>query len=305
MKRVSTAWVYVFALGIFVFGIAWPSVGPLAAEAGFGGDGLVAHWKFEAGSGNEVEDSSGNSNNGIIVPASALGPKWGTGKFAGSISFNGDNIVRISPSESLNKLKRQITVVAHIYPRSLWTPSSTAAYRRLWRKAARLAERLGMASNNEGSGWIGLVQRQWRETAHPDQYYLGYGQENNVLHYKWHLGLIGGTEVDLYRLPASQDKPVIGEWVHLAGTYNGDTGKTSLYVNGKLIGTELHVGEIRLDLESLNRPLVIGGEINGSNIDEPSNQFDGYVDDVRIYDRALSDEEIETLAENAKKEVTK
>ena len=27
----------------------------------------------------------------------------------------------ISPSEALNKLKRQITVVAHVYPRSLWT----------------------------------------------------------------------------------------------------------------------------------------------------------------------------------------
>ena len=57
--------------------------------------------------------------------------------------------------------------------------------------------------------------------------------------------------MSLYRLPEGQDKPVVGEWVHLAGTYNGETGKMSLYVNGKPIGTQTHVGEIRLDPESL------------------------------------------------------
>jgi len=45
--------------------------------------------------------------------------------------------------------------------------------------------------------------------------------------------------------------------VHLAG----------LYVDGELIGTQTHVGEIRLDPESLNRPLAIGAELNGGSID--------------------------------------
>ena len=167
-----------------------------------------------------------------------------------------------------------------------------------------------MATNNEeaqgssSTGYIAVVQRQWRETLHPDLYYLGYGPENNVLHYKWHLGLIG-EEVSLYRLPEGQDKPRVGEWVHLAGTYNGETGKMSLYVNGKLIGTETHVGEIRLDPESSNRPLAIGAELNGPNIDDLNGEFNGYVDEVRIYDRALSDEEIKTLAEEARRQVTK
>ena len=58
MKRPSTAWIIglVFALGIFLFGIAWPLVRPLAVEEGLGGDGLVAHWKFDEGSGNAVEE---------------------------------------------------------------------------------------------------------------------------------------------------------------------------------------------------------------------------------------------------------
>lgn len=305
LQRPRPAWITRrgFAAAIFLVGIAWPLVGASAADEGPGSGGLVAHWKFEEGSGNAVKDSSGNGNNGTIVPANAPEPKWGTGKFAGSIAFDGGAIVRIPSSESLNRLKGQITVLAHIYPRSLWTPPTI--YQRVWRKAVRSAERLlGMTTNDKEAGFIAVVQRQWREAGHPDLFYLGYGRENNVLLYKWHLGLTE-TEVSLCRLPGGQAEPVVGEWVHLAGTYNGETGKMSLYVNGKLIGSQTHAGEIRLDSESLNRPLVIGGELNGPDIDDASNEFNGYVDDVRIYDRALSGEEIEILAEEAGKQVTK
>jgi|GEM_PF-1594299 len=290
-----------FAIGIVLFGVALPLVGSFAAEMGTAGGGLVAHWKFEEGSGNAVKDSSGNGNDGTIVAANVPEPNWGTGKFAGSVSLSGgtNHHVMIPSSESLNKLKRQITVVAHIYPRSLWAPPTVV--QRIWRRAAHLAKKLlGIATNNEARGYISVVQRQWRETVHPDLFYLGYGPENNVLHYKWHLGLIG-AEVSLFRLPEGQDKPVVGEWVHLAGTYDGET--VSLYVNGKRIGTQTHVGEIRLDPESLNRPLIIGAELNGPNIDQVQGEFNGYIDDVRIYDRALSDVEIKTLAEEASKRV--
>jgi hypothetical protein len=304
-------------LGMFLFVIALAIVGPCSAEDKTVGGGLVAHWKLTEGTGDVVKDSSGEGNDGTIVPANTPAPKWGTGVFAGSVSFSGgnDHFIRIPPSASLNNLKRQISVVAFIYPRTLWSPDSysnryIAVVQRKWKKAVQLAEKLlGTATDSEkaqgssSTGFIAIVQRQWRETIHPDQYYLGYGPENNVLHYKWHLGLIG-DEVSLYRLPEGQDKPRVGEWVHLAGTYNGETGKMSLYVDGELIGTQTHVGEIRLDPESLNRPLTIGAELNGPSIDEPSGEFVGYIRDVRVYDRALSDEEIKTLAAEAREHVT-
>jgi len=95
------------------------------------------------------------------------------------------------------------------------------------------------------------------------------------------------------------------EWVHLAGTNNGETGEMSLYVDGELIGTETHIGEIRLDPESSNRPLAIGAELNGPNTDEPTGDFDGYIRDVRIYHRSLSDKEVKALAEQARRQMTK
>jgi len=291
--------------GMFLFVITLAVVGPCSAQDETVGGGLIAHWKFEEGAGDVVGDSSGESNDGTIVPANTPEPKWGTGYFAGSVSFSGgnDHFIRIPPSASLNNLKKKITVVAFIYPRSLWSPGSI--FQRGWKKAVKMTKNLlGMAQDTSSTGFIAIVQRQWRETTHPDQYYLGYGPENNVLHYKWHLGLIGGDEVSLYRLPKGQDKPRVGEWVQLAGTYNGETGKISLYVDGELIGTQTRVGEIRLDPESLNRPLTIGAELNGPSIDDPSGEFVGYVRDVRIYDRALSDEEVKTLAEEAARQVT-
>lgn len=291
--------------GMFLFIIASAGVGPCSAQDETVSGGLIAHWKFEEKAGDVVKDSSGEGNDGTIVPANTPEPKWGTGDFAGSVSFSGgnDHFVRIPPSASLNNLKKQITVVAFIYPRTLWTQGSTL--QRGWKKAVKVATKLlGVSQGSSSTGFIAIVQRQWRETMHPDQYYLGYGPENNVLHYKWHLGLMGGDEVSLYRLPKGQDKPRVGEWVQLAGTYNGETGRMSLYVDGELIGTQTHVGEIRLDPESLNRPLTIGAELNGPSIDDPSGEFVGYVRDVRIYDRALSDEEVKNLAEEAARQVT-
>src|SRR6478672_2027082 len=112
--------------GMFLFVIASAIVESCSAQDETVGGGLVAHWKFEEGAGDVVKDSSREGNDGTIVPANTPEPKWGTGNFASSVSFSGDNdhFVRIPASASLNNLKTQITVVAFIYPRTLWTPES-------------------------------------------------------------------------------------------------------------------------------------------------------------------------------------
>jgi hypothetical protein len=297
-----------FVLGIFV-GLA--IVGSCSAENKITSGGLIGHWTFAEGAGDIVGDSSGEGNHGTIVPTNTPKSNWGIGDFAGSLSFKGgDHFVRVPASASLNNLKRQITVTALIYPRTLWTPIDRyiSFAQRKWNTMVRWVERtLGMAGRAQSSpatGFIAIVQRQWRETIHPDQFYLGYGLENHALHYKWHVGLMD-DELSLYRLPEGQVEPKVGEWVHLAGTYDGATGKMSLYVDGELIGSQTRIGEIRLDPESLNRPLAIGAELNGSSTDEATGEFDGYIRDVRVYDRAVSDQDVKSLAEEAKRLVRK
>jgi len=73
-------------------------------------------------------------------------------------------------------------------------------------------------------------------------------------------------------------------WYHLVGTYDGDKLRT--YVNGSLVGTSVsYTGSIGTN----DQPLRIGKVyIYGDTY-----QFDGLIDEVRIYNRALGAEEIQ------------
>jgi hypothetical protein len=75
------------------------------------------------------------------------------------------------------------------------------------------------------------------------------------------------------------------EWHHLAAVYNGSV--MQLYIDGKLDGTQTWTGGI-----AKNNSEVLIGE----NVEQPNRCFDGLIDDVRIYNQALSESEIKALA---------
>lgn len=74
------------------------------------------------------------------------------------------------------------------------------------------------------------------------------------------------------------------EWIYLASTFDGNTVK--FYVNGNLVGQQNYNGSIFPDSKSLD----IGRDAHG-----PIEWMKGSIDDVRIYRRALSSDEIQTL----------
>jgi hypothetical protein len=75
------------------------------------------------------------------------------------------------------------------------------------------------------------------------------------------------------------------EWVHIAGVYDGNAVKC--YVNGQLSNSET-VGAITL-LQDEN-PLSIGDAV------DVDRAFFGKIDDVQVYDYALTDQEVAWLA---------
>ncbi len=81
--------------------------------------------------------------------------------------------------------------------------------------------------------------------------------------------------------------PTAGEWYHLAGVRDAVTGKLRLYVNGD------RVAEIdACSGGDSTGPLVIGrGKYNGGVTDF----WKGAIDQVHVYDRALSDDEVAAL----------
>jgi hypothetical protein len=79
------------------------------------------------------------------------------------------------------------------------------------------------------------------------------------------------------------------KWVHLAGTFNNDTLK--LFVNGYFIKSD--VCKSPFTFRDKN-PLFIGGNSNNKNL-SVLDCFKGCIDEVRIYRRALSENEIKLL----------
>jgi len=76
---------------------------------------------------------------------------------------------------------------------------------------------------------------------------------------------------------------VAGVWYHVVATYDGS--KWVLYLNGQPDGSKVESG----NLVSTTNALFFGSRMVGSNL------FDGLIDDVRIYSRALTASEIQTL----------
>ena len=95
------------------------------------------------------------------------------------------------------------------------------------------------------------------------------GRPSNVVN-------VGGT---VRQLSAGSHLPT-NTWTHLAATYDGSTQK--LYVNGVLVGSRSQTGAIALSSGALR---IGGNSVWGE-------YFTGYIDEVRIYNRALSQAEI-------------
>ena len=113
--------------------------------------------------------------------------------------------------------------------------------------------------------------------------------------YEWRMYIQGGlphlgiatTGVGSVVL-AGQSNVADGLWNHVAATYNGATGEAYIYVNGQQDGYLLQ-----------NDPVIpIGSTLRtaiGAIADTASagvNIFDGYIDDIRVYDEILSEAQI-------------
>jgi hypothetical protein len=79
----------------------------------------------------------------------------------------------------------------------------------------------------------------------------------------------------------------IRKWYHVAGTWNSST--LSIYLNGALYNS---VANGTLTSATLNQARIGSDSLGTANQD----YFDGYIDDVRIYSRALSASEVAQLS---------
>ncbi len=98
----------------------------------------------------------------------------------------------------------------------------------------------------------------------------------------WWLQTVGGTPNDYANMTSYV--PTLDEWQHIACTFNGSEMK--LYVNGVLKDSKARSGDI--DWSNLPIEARIGSYFD----DNEAYFFDGQIDDIRIYDRALNASQI-------------
>lgn len=219
-------------------------------------DGLIHRWKFDETSGTAADDSVG-SNNGTF--AGDVGPGWTTGLDGNALETVGD----------MGNTGNGYVDVGEI---TALNGASQITYSAWVRRNYNPDETIVIGRNKSG----------WTETA---------------AMYLWGDGYAGCNIGDNYYI----DTPAPGTgWYHLAmvfdGTQTGNANRLKCYVNG-VLATGTYSGTIPATIATasgtvLDKSFKIGGvNMYGSDL----YAGDGKVDDVRIYNRALSAEEISSI----------
>jgi hypothetical protein len=86
---------------------------------------------------------------------------------------------------------------------------------------------------------------------------------------------------------------VENRWYHVVGVIDSDDEIMKIYINGANVA-EIRDQNLSSGIRDTTGDLIIGNDFGASGATGP---FKGVMDDLRIYNRALSEEEIRILAE--------
>lgn len=221
---------------------AAPDVQPVAVNR----VGLVAHWRFDDGSGTRVADSSSNGNHGTLKNIDG-NRAWTNGRIGGALVLDGASWVSTSRSSSYDGIVSRMTAAGWV-----WKGVNQPRYRMLLHR-----------QNGNGVG---------------DRAYLGFVDDRPYFQFE------AAKTTGPSALP-------VGVWVHVAGTYDGLTAR--LYVNGIEVASASEQRTLSLDPNGF----TIGAERNTANPDFAEGHVNGRVDDLVLFNRALSPAEIKALAD--------
>ncbi|MCH7919408.1 MAG: LamG domain-containing protein, partial [Planctomycetes bacterium] len=217
---------------------------------------LICWWKFDDGSGDTAKDSSGNGNDGTLMG----NPQWVPGKLGGALAFGGDgsHVVDNDAGGYLNGLS-DLTV-------SVWIKSN---------------------QTGTNAGFIHGVDPPVGQDRVFAMRYDSSGASfggSNILK----VGVVsdGGNQ----NLETSNDLQTT-EWQHVAMTWTSG-GLIEFYADGVQDTPAGRNNPNNGGTVSEVTSLLIG---KGGKDEDATEGWDGLIDDVRIYSRVLSAEEIQQV----------
>ncbi|MFD7306623.1 LamG-like jellyroll fold domain-containing protein [Promicromonospora sp. NPDC059942] len=116
-----------------------------------------------------------------------------------------------------------------------------------------------------------------QDTGGNSAFFLQYSGQDQ----RWAMSFVGARAL-------SPTKPEPGRWYHLTGVRDAATGELSLYVDGERVATR----NVCTAPETQGSLVIGRGQYGGNEVDH----LRGDVDDVRVFDRALTAEEVAQLA---------
>jgi len=228
-------------------------------------DGLVAHYPFD----KDASDASGKGHHGEVHGATAVAE----GKIGGALSFDGTDDCVALPAAATQGLLR--------FTIALWvktTQAKAAARGVFWQNPTLV----GVATGGWGSQDLELMLEDGRAA-----YFHG----------------LRGSKVDMawFSDTALND----GRWHHVALVNDGP--RVRLFADGRLVAGKgfahkdadgMYLGVLTQTASGAplgTAPLYIGATDDAHGSPKPNCLFEGLIDDVRIWRRALSLDEIRAL----------
>ena len=225
-------------------------------------EGLVAYYSFDSGT---PKDDSGMGNHGKVVKGN---PKVVDGQIGKALDFDGDDGIEVPDNPTL-QLADALTVACWVYPRSVVDPNNKL-------------DHCGICWKGQMIGWGSNVYN-WRiATCNPQG--LTWGACGGGVEGWFHTG--------------NCFKDGLEKWYHVALVEDGKEG--TAYINGEpltdadVTGGNRHRPMAPYDVWE-GEPVRIGWAQGHSGNINTLTFFDGIIDEVAIYNRALSADEIKEL----------
>ncbi len=219
----------------------------------------VAHWKFDEAKGMQALDSSGNQHTGILQDFARSDAKWVAGRLGGGLEFNTD-------------ATNNVVLVPDAA--SLNFSNHQAFSIAAWVKSDFSQSNYNAAIICKGTGSGG------------EQYAI----DITLGKYRFFVRPASHNPSTLVLAKAFPN----GRWQHLAATYDS-RGGMAFYINGRKAGS---VVTAPATLVCTAHEVSIGSRQSGTNADY-NMPFAGIIDDVRIYDCALTSAQASSLYSSA------
>ena len=222
-------------------------------------EGLVSHWKLDEGAGNIAYDSAGTSHGQLYGIAN-----WMEGYLNEGVGFreghqNGTGSVgyiACNTGPEYDRITNAITLSCWVLP----NPDAVGV-----------------------QNWVFMI---FRSGSYNESFHLAWRKNQRDIRFRTTL-LDANSQADTGHFGASSESLFDGGWHHVAGTYDGLT--KIIYLDGEEIGRTEIVGTF--ETAGTGRVLM-----NCTRDVETPNCGAEVLEDMRVYDRALSATEVAELA---------